>query len=93
MFNASLAEVGVPSETIHKISLKVETIRRNIVVISQPIGERLGGESFLNKAVDLFYKKVMLDERINHFFVKVDKESHKRMFIHYLESLVGEPTQ
>lgn len=34
--------------------------------------EQLGGADAVNAAVDLFYEKVMADDRINHFFDGVD---------------------
>jgi len=34
--------------------------------------ERLGGEAAVNAAVNIFYRKVLMDNRINEFFVDVD---------------------
>lgn len=42
--------------------------------MSQTLYEKLGGEPAVNAAVDIFYRKVLNDERINHFFVNVDME-------------------
>lgn len=36
--------------------------------------ERLGGEAAINAAVDVFYRKVLQDDRISHFFDTVDME-------------------
>jgi len=36
--------------------------------------DKIGGEAAVNAAVDLFYKKVLADERISHFFDSVDME-------------------
>lgn len=36
--------------------------------------ERLGGEDAVNAAVDVFYRKVLKDERICHFFDDIDME-------------------
>lgn len=36
--------------------------------------ESLGGEAAVNAAVDIFYRKVLTDERISHFFDDVDME-------------------
>lgn len=36
--------------------------------------DRLGGETALNLAVDVFYRKVLSDDRISHFFDSVDME-------------------
>ncbi|MCU7873868.1 MAG: group 1 truncated hemoglobin [Candidatus Thiodiazotropha sp. (ex Lucinoma borealis)] len=36
--------------------------------------ERLGGESAVDTAVDIFYRKVLLDDRVNEFFGGVDMQ-------------------
>jgi len=36
--------------------------------------EQLGGEPAVNAAVDLFYRKVLADDRINGFFKDIDME-------------------
>lgn len=36
--------------------------------------EQLGGDGAVNAAVDIFYRKVLKDERINRFFSGVDME-------------------
>lgn len=36
--------------------------------------ERLGGAAAVNAAVDIFYRKVLSDERVAHFFDNVDMD-------------------
>lgn len=36
--------------------------------------DRIGGEAAVNQAVDIFYRKVLVDERINEFFDGIDME-------------------
>ena len=36
--------------------------------------ESLGGEAAVNAAVDIFYRKVLSDDRISHFFDDVDMD-------------------
>ena len=48
--------------------------------------ERIGGEKAIDAAVDLFYKKVMEDNRINYFFkdINLKKQSEKlKAFLAY----------
>ncbi len=48
--------------------------------------ERIGGEPAINAAVDLFYDKVLADERIKHFFTNTDmarQRAHQKMFLSY----------
>lgn len=57
--------------------------------------ERIGGEAAIDAAVDLFYAKVLADERIKHFFEGVDmaKQSRhqKRFFAYALGGLPNYP--
>jgi hemoglobin len=48
--------------------------------MSQSLYERIGGEAAVNAAVDLFYRKVLADDRINHWFegVDMDKQAAKQ---------------
>ncbi|MBC2604689.1 group I truncated hemoglobin [Pelagicoccus albus] len=46
--------------------------------------DRIGGEAAVDAAVDLFYQKVLADERIKHFFEGVDMKrqaSHQKKFL------------
>ena len=36
--------------------------------------ERLGGQAAVNTAVDIFYRKVLTDQRVNQFFDGIDME-------------------
>jgi len=48
--------------------------------------EQIGGKDAVNAAVDLFYEKVMADNRINHFFEGVDmnrQRAHQKAFMTY----------
>lgn len=41
---------------------------------TETLFERIGGEPSVEAAVDLFYRKVLEDERINHFFVNTSMD-------------------
>ena len=48
--------------------------------------ERLGGVAAVDAAVDLFYTKVLADDRIKHFFEGVDMKrqaGHQKAFLTY----------
>ena len=47
---------------------------------AQSLYEQLGGEAAVNAAVDLFYRKVLTDDRISHFFddVEMDRQIAKQ---------------
>ena len=42
--------------------------------MNKALYERIGGEPAVNVAVDIFYRKVLSDHRINRFFDNVDME-------------------
>ena len=48
--------------------------------MSQSLYEQLGGEAAVDAAVDIFYRKVLSDDRINSFFegVDMDKQAAKQ---------------
>ena len=48
--------------------------------------EKLGGKEAIDAAVDIFYQKVLADERIKHFFDSVDmgkQRSKQKKFLAY----------
>ena len=52
--------------------------------------EKIGGADAVDAAVDIFYTKVLVDERIKHFFESVDMKrqaKHQKAFLTY--ALVG----
>lgn len=53
---------------------------------TQTLYERIGGKDAVNAAVDLFYEKVLADERINHLFKNTDmakQATHQKRFLAY----------
>lgn len=42
---------------------------------TESIFEQIGGEAAVNAAVDIFYRKVLADDRISHFFDTIDMEA------------------
>jgi hemoglobin len=41
---------------------------------AQTLFEQLGGEAAVDAAVDVFYRKVLMDDRISHFFDDIDMD-------------------
>lgn len=54
--------------------------------------ERMGGEAALSAAVDIFYKKVIEDGRINGFFAGVDMAKQNRKMKSFLSYAFGANT-
>ena len=48
--------------------------------MSQTLYEKIGGDAAVDAAVDIFYRKVLADDRINQFFegVDMDKQAAKQ---------------
>lgn len=59
--------------------------------MSQSLYERIGGEAAVNAAVDIFYRKVLADERINRFFETVDMEKQAAKQKGFLTFAFGGP--
>ena len=53
--------------------------------------ERIGGEAAVDKAVDIFYEKVLADERINSFFENIDMFAQARKQKAFLTMGFGGP--
>ena len=87
---ATLTELGVPGELIAEAAAIAESTRADVLAgfteeekaaMNQPsLFERIGGEAAVDAAVDVFYRKVLADDRINSFFegVNMDKQAAKQ---------------
>jgi hemoglobin len=53
--------------------------------------ERLGGEAAVDAAVDIFYDKVLADERINSFFENMDMVAQAVKQKNFLTMVFGGP--
>lgn len=53
--------------------------------------ERLGGEAAVDAAVDVFYRKVLSDDRISHFFDTVDMDAQRAKQKAFLTVAFGGP--
>lgn len=59
--------------------------------MSESLYDRIGGEAAVNAAVDLFYRKVLADDRINSFFEDVDMEQQAAKQKAFLTMVMGGP--
>jgi hemoglobin len=59
--------------------------------MSKSLYERIGGEPAVNAAVDIFYRKVLNDDRINRFFDNVDMEKQAAKQKAFLTMAFGGP--
>ncbi len=53
--------------------------------------EKIGGMDAVNAAVDIFYKKVLKDESINHFFTSTDMKTQSAKQKAFLAYAFGAP--
>lgn len=58
---------------------------------NQSLFEQIGGEAAVNTAVDIFYRKVLTDHRINRFFDNVDMEQQAAKQKAFLTMAFGGP--
>jgi len=59
--------------------------------MSDNLYEKIGGEAAVNAAVDIFYRKVLADDRINEFFDGVDMEQQAAKQKGFLTFAFGGP--
>ncbi len=59
--------------------------------MNQNLYHKLGGEAAVNAAVDIFYRKVLSDDRISEFFDDVDMESQAAKQKAFLTMAFGGP--
>jgi len=59
--------------------------------MSESLFARLGGEPAIDAAVDIFYRKVLADDRINEFFAGVDMERQAAKQKAFLTMAFGGP--
>ncbi|BBA36605.1 globin [Methylocaldum marinum] len=59
--------------------------------MSQSIFEQLGGEAAVDAAVEVFYRKVLSDDRISHFFEGVDMAAQAAKQKAFLTMAFGGP--
>lgn len=55
------------------------------------IYDSLGGSAAMDAAVDLFYQKVLADDRINYFFDGIDMDRQRKMQKAFLTFALGGP--
>ena len=55
--------------------------------------ERLGGEAAVDAAVDIFYRKVLSDDSISHFFDTTDMDAQRGKQKAFLTMAFGGPNQ
>jgi len=53
--------------------------------------EKLGGEAAMDAAVDIFYRNVLADDRVSHFFDAVDMQAQRGKQKAFLTMAFGVP--
>lgn len=59
--------------------------------MTQSLYEKLGGQAAVDAAVDIFYRKVLADDRISHFFEDVDMDRQAAKQKAFLTFALGGP--
>ncbi len=59
--------------------------------MAQPLFERLGGAAAVDAAVDLFYRKVLTDDRVSNFFDDTDMDEQRAKQKSFLTMVFGGP--
>lgn len=53
--------------------------------------DKLGGKEAVSKVVDIFYQKVLKDERVNGFFKNTEMEKQRRHQTAFISAAIGGP--
>ncbi len=61
--------------------------------MSDTLFDKIGGEAAIDQAVDIFYRKVLSDDRISHFFDDLDMEVQASKQKTFLQMALGGPKQ
>ena len=61
--------------------------------MTQSLFERIGGEPAVEAAVDLFYRKVLSDDVISHFFDSTDMDGQRAKQKSFLTMVFGGPNE
>ncbi len=61
--------------------------------MTQSLYERVGGEPAVEAAVDLFYRKVLSDDVISHFFDSTDMDDQRAKQKSFLTMVFGGPNE
>jgi hemoglobin len=61
--------------------------------MAQSLYEQLGGEPAVNAAVDIFYRKMLADERVARFFESVDMDKQAAKQKAFLTMVFGGPNK
>ncbi len=97
---ATLKELNVPDDLIAEAAAIAESTRADVLAgwtteeraaQKQSLYDRIGGEAAVNAAVDIFYRKVLADDRINKFFEDVDMDNQAAKQKAFLTMAFGGP--
>ena len=96
----TLVELGIAPDLVSETMAAVAGLREQVLcrgpwaIDKEPkksLYERVGGEPAIDAAVDLFYKKVLADERINSFFKKTNMVHQAKQQKAFLTTALGGP--
>lgn len=99
---ATLTELNVPGDLIAEAAAVAESVRGPVLAGytdeekaamggEKSLFDRIGGDAAVNAAVDIFYRKVLADDRINQFFEGVDMANQAAKQKAFLTMAFGGP--
>ncbi|MBI3903983.1 MAG: group 1 truncated hemoglobin [Nitrosomonadales bacterium] len=88
---ATLTELKVPAHLIAQAAAIAESTRKDVLAGEPSLFEKIGGAPAVNAAVDIFYRKVLADNRIKHFFDGVDMAKQATKQKAFLTLAMGGP--
>lgn len=89
----TLTEHKIDYNIIIEVDILVESLRRDIVSVTPPLIERLGGSSIIEKTVDTFMTKASNDKRVKEFFKPADNPKLRDHIKKYFILMFGGPNK
>ena len=90
---ATLTELKVPANLIAQAAAVAESTRKDVLAGEPSLYEKIGGEAAVIAAVDIFYRKVLKDDRIKHFFDGIDMTRQSAKQKAFLTMAFGGPNK
>ena len=62
-------------------------------MVTTNLYEKFGGQQAIERVVDDFYKRVLADDTVNHFFAHTDMEKQRHHQSEFISYALGSPNQ
>ena len=86
-----LIKLTLAAAILMTANFQTNAVAQDTKVDPNSIYARIGGQPSMDAAIELFYKKVLADERVNYLFENVNMKVQKRKQNEFLSAAFGGP--